>query len=145
MKVLVAVDGSDESRHAMMKAFELFGQDPDYVLVSVGAPTVPLTLGYPAGGFTSPGELEAAARAAESAAHEAVQQAEVELAAAHVDTVVASEPGSIGGSLVHVADEIEADVIVIGSHDRGVFERLFDPSVGKYLINHANCPVLVVR
>lgn len=145
MKVLVAVDGSDESRDAMTKAFELFGEDADYTLVSVGAPTLPLTLGYPSGGFTSPGELEIAAKAAEEAARAAVDEAEHLLHAAHVETVVASEPGSTGSSIVRIADEIDADVVVIGSRNRGVFARLFDPSVGKYLIDHANCPVLVVR
>ncbi len=145
MKVLIAVDGSDESRDAMTKAFELFGEAADYTLVSVGAPTLPLTLGYPSGGFTSPGELEIAAKAAEEAARAAVDEAEHLLHAAHVETVVASEPGSTGSSIVRIADEIDANVVVIGSRDRGVFARLFDPSVGKYLIDHANCPVLVVR
>ncbi len=145
MKVLVAVDGSDESRDAMTKAFQFFGDEADYTLVSVGAPTLPLTLGYPSGGFTSPGELEIAAKAAEDAAREAVDEAQHLLHAGHVDTVVAAEPGSTGSSIMRVADDIDADVIVIGSRDRGVFARLFDPSVGKYLIDHSSCPVLVVR
>lgn len=53
--------------------------------------------------------------------------------------------GHIGESLCRAATEHKSDVIVIGSHDKSVWQRLFDPSVGRYLIDNAPCAVLVVH
>ncbi len=44
-----------------------------------------------------------------------------------------------------MAEEIGADVIVVGSHGRGAIERLLLGSVSEQVVRHAPCPVLVVR
>jgi nucleotide-binding universal stress UspA family protein len=36
-------------------------------------------------------------------------------------------------------------VIVIGSHDRGWFSKLFTPSVSSALVREADIPVLITR
>ncbi len=56
-----------------------------------------------------------------------------------------ADVGHAGSTICEAAVENDTDVIVIGSHDRSLWERLFTPSVGKYLVDNAPCPVLVVR
>jgi len=53
--------------------------------------------------------------------------------------------GHAGKDLCRIATEHAVDVVVIGSHEKSAWDRLLDPSVGRYLIDHAPCPVVVVR
>ncbi|WP_432695001.1 universal stress protein [Marinobacterium sp. YM272] len=45
--------------------------------------------------------------------------------------------------IVKVADEIGADLIVMGTHTRNRLSNLVHHSVAHYVMVHANCPVLV--
>ncbi|MFF4872007.1 universal stress protein [Streptomyces sp. SID5770] len=51
--------------------------------------------------------------------------------------------GTPGAALVGVAHEPE-DLLVVGTGPRTVFHRLVRPSVARYCLVHAACPVLVV-
>jgi universal stress protein A len=44
-----------------------------------------------------------------------------------------------------VADEVKADVIVMGTHGRRGVEHLFIGSVAEYVVRHARVPVMTVR
>jgi nucleotide-binding universal stress UspA family protein len=48
-------------------------------------------------------------------------------------------------AIVHLAEEIGADLIVIGSRGRGGLRRALMGSVSDSVVRHAHCPVLVVR
>ncbi len=48
-------------------------------------------------------------------------------------------------SVLRVAEEEKADLIVLGSHGMGGFQRLFLGSVSEGVAHHAPCPVLIVR
>ena len=50
-----------------------------------------------------------------------------------------------GEMLVEVARKKDADVIVMGTRGMGKLARTFLGSVSNYVLNHAHCPVLVVR
>ena len=47
--------------------------------------------------------------------------------------------------IVWVAEQIGADVVVVGSHGRGALKRLVSGSVSEHVVHHSPCPVLVVR
>ena len=47
--------------------------------------------------------------------------------------------------ILKVADEVKADLIVIGSHGRTGLGRLLMGSVAEEVLRHATCPVLTVR
>ena len=47
--------------------------------------------------------------------------------------------------IVWVAEHEHTDVIVVGSHGHGVLKRLVMGSVSQHVVNHAPCPVLLVR
>jgi nucleotide-binding universal stress UspA family protein len=53
--------------------------------------------------------------------------------------------GDAGESIVEAAEAEGADLIVVGTHERGAVGRLFLGSVSDHVVRHARCPVLVVR
>jgi nucleotide-binding universal stress UspA family protein len=62
---------------------------------------------------------------------------------AHVDQRV--ETGRAYREILRVADEQQADLIVIGAHGHGVIEQMFVGSTTQHVVRRATCPVLVVR
>jgi nucleotide-binding universal stress UspA family protein len=52
-------------------------------------------------------------------------------------------PGGPSVTLVEVSDD--ADMLVVGSHGRSGLSRLMLGSVAMACVNHASCPVVVVR
>jgi nucleotide-binding universal stress UspA family protein len=53
--------------------------------------------------------------------------------------------GQPGESIVSAAQAEDADLVVVGSHGRGVVARILLGSVSDHVVRHAPCPVLVVR
>jgi nucleotide-binding universal stress UspA family protein len=149
-RVLIAVDGSIESNDAAQFAHRLFGDGVEYVVVTVAETgsfvggALPIADPAFSGGaaYISPEvareSVENAIQDAEETAAEAVAQGDF-----HAKTIV--EAGDPGESIIVVAEEQNVDLIVVGSHDRNWLSRLLTPSVRNHLVDHAPCPVLVVR
>ena len=55
------------------------------------------------------------------------------------------EVGDAGDTICLVAEEIGADVVVIGSHGHGRLKEILLGSVSHHVLQHAPCPVLTVR
>jgi nucleotide-binding universal stress UspA family protein len=142
MKLLVGVDDSPESRHAIDVAFDFFGPRADYTIMSVGESRPVFSTAYSGGTFISATELHARFEAAEQTVLERARQAAQSLP---VDADVEVDIGHPGRALCDTATELGVGAIVIGSKDKSAWERLLHPSTGRYLIDHAPCPVLVVR
>jgi len=53
--------------------------------------------------------------------------------------------GDPGEAIVEAAAAEHADLIVVGTHERGTVGRLFLGSVSDHVVRHAGCPVMVVR
>jgi len=53
--------------------------------------------------------------------------------------------GDPGASLIEAAEAEGADVIIVGSHDRGPIGRLLLGSVSSYVVDHGRQEVLVIR
>jgi len=53
--------------------------------------------------------------------------------------------GDAGESIVDASESEAADLIVVGTHERGAVGRLFLGSVSDHVVRHARCPVMVVR
>jgi len=143
MKVLVATDGSDLSIDAAHRAFELLGALRDVTVLAV-LTEVP---GDDAGGFESSTQSPLEERQQwenESSAAQGAIRATVE-ALGGVDVVTRVEVGDAGPMIVWVAEQIGADVVVVGSHGRGALKRLVSGSVSEHVVHHSPCPVLVVR
>lgn len=142
MKVMIGVDDSAESRHAVDTAFDFFGSDADYLIVSVGERTPMYSAVFPGGSAMSSVNLSKQFDAAAKSATRNIVDASSHLPKRAETATVA---GHAGQALCDVATDNAVGVIVIGSQDKSVWERLLHPSVGRYLIDHAPCPVVVVR
>ena len=55
------------------------------------------------------------------------------------------EPGDARDVILHAADTLNTDLIVMGSHGRRGLSRMFLGSVAEAVLRRAPCPVLVVR
>jgi nucleotide-binding universal stress UspA family protein len=53
--------------------------------------------------------------------------------------------GEPGPAIIEAAVAEAADLLVVGTHGRGRFERLVLGSVSDHVVRHAPCPVLIVR
>jgi len=148
-RVLIAVDGSEASTDAARFAHKLLGDDVEYYVLNVADSTATLSGVVPivdpmfAGGSVAP---EVTREAIETAMHTAEETASESAAELHAPTTITlTDLGDTGGVICRVAKDHSIDVIVVGSHDRGWLSRLVAPSVRNHLVEHAPCPVLVVR
>ena len=53
--------------------------------------------------------------------------------------------GEPGPSVSEAADAEDADVVIVGSHDRGPVGRRLLGSVSSYVVEHSSRPVIVIR
>ncbi len=60
----------------------------------------------------------------------------------HVNTI--ARHGTVYEQILKVADDIEADQIVIGAHRPGLADFLLGPNTAR-VVRHANCSVNVIR
>ncbi len=55
------------------------------------------------------------------------------------------ETGAAWSEILRVAEEITADLIVVGAHTRGAVGRMLFGSTANHVVRRATCPVLVVQ
>lgn len=140
MHILLAVDGSPYSEMAMDHLRGFFPTAQVDVL-SVVRPPIPAPI---APGWAGGAPVLAEMRIEEELAQEAIDLAKGKFADdPHVRYHLAT--GDPGATIVQVAADRGVDLIMVGSHGRGALERLLMGSVATYVMNHAPCPVLVVK
>ncbi|KAK0576889.1 hypothetical protein LWI29_024900 [Acer saccharum] len=155
--VIVAVDGSQQSMDALTWALQnlkLRSTEPPgfFIILHVQSPpTIAVGLNPGAIPFGGPSDLEVPAFTAAIEAHQkritdAVIKHALEICSqlkANVKTqVVIGDPKE---KICEVADNLPADLLVMGSHAFGPIKRMFLGSVSNYCTNHAQCPVIVVK
>ena len=151
-KVLLATDGSSEAELATLTAADLAqktGSELNVILVLDGAPTAML---YPEATDSEGVErrdpfLEKEfERRSEQRGREALD-AEVGRARSAGGTVEQAHlaMGEPAREIVHLAEDLGARLIVVGSRGRGGMRRALMGSVSDAVVRHAHCPVMVVR
>lgn len=143
--ILCGVDGSPDSQAALAVAARLSERlDARLVLASVIEQVVSP---YAAVGPMGARDLTQASladllpeqlRAAEHQLEQLAEQANAKTAETRV------VPGFAAERLADLADEENAELIVVGSRGRGAFKAAFLGSVSTSLVGVARCPVLVV-
>jgi nucleotide-binding universal stress UspA family protein len=144
--IVVGVDGSDASGDALRWAAEE-ARLRSSSLVAVHAwsfvPPQPIgdpgMLAIPAGDL--PGQLDAESEAARISLDNAV--AGILGADAGVEVERKLVEGDAGEVLV--AESKEAELVVVGSHGRSGFKAAILGSVSRHVVDHAACPVVVVK
>jgi nucleotide-binding universal stress UspA family protein len=147
MHVLIGTDGSDDAIAAAEAGLGLLGAPSAVTVVCVmdtpGAATAGLESGF-AGGMVSDAEVDRAWSMVEQDAREALERT-VERLGVEAPVEQVARAGEAGPAICHLADEIGADVIVVGSRGRGAIKRALLGSVSTHITNNAPCPVMVVR
>jgi nucleotide-binding universal stress UspA family protein len=141
-RILLATDGSEEAELATVRAVDLAGAtDSELHVVHVGVVPIflksyPGTLGY-YGKLCE--EIEAVSRELLRKQSWRVKAAGGTVAGAHL------RMGEVDLEIVALAEELQADLIVMGSRGLGGVRRALMGSVSDSVVRHAHCPVLVVR
>jgi nucleotide-binding universal stress UspA family protein len=164
--VLIAVDDTEGSIVAAKTAYNLFGDRADYTVISVaeqepvywGDDALGRGLVYPlavppvGSGLAAPMPL--AVRPPDAPRDDDLPTP-VDVAAQQAEHVVAEaglhhakpigDTGDAADAIIAAARDYDADVIVVGTHEHGWFDRLFTHSVGEKVVRKADVPVLVAR
>jgi nucleotide-binding universal stress UspA family protein len=144
-RLLLATDGSRESRRAVRLAV-LFSErfDSELHLMHVGE--LPNIYVGPES-VTLDREFRTKMRETVLRESRELLENEAEEVRKAGGTVAAIHPrtGRADAEIVHLAEEVEAGMILVGSRGRGPLRRLVMGSVSNSVVHHAHCPVLVVR
>jgi nucleotide-binding universal stress UspA family protein len=147
MKILFATDGARQSDAAVEMISKFALRDGDEVrVVSVVDMAVPLAIDIYGGYLPDTTELEKTAR--ENAAKVLdISAARIRESFPGVNLTVSTDTlfGSPESRIVETAEEMQPDLIVVGSHGYNRWERLLLGSVSDSVVHHAPCSVLVVR
>ena len=147
--ILIGYDGSPAAEHALREAAVLLGPRPALVVVvwEAGAAYVNVDVDeIPA----APMDLRTAVLTDQALYDGARLMADrgaglaAELGFEAEGLTVADEV-TVGRTLVRLAHERDAQAIVVGAHGHSRLERLFLGSTSRHVVEHAPCPVLVVR
>jgi nucleotide-binding universal stress UspA family protein len=138
MKVLVALDESQISLRAAREAVRLF-PGAEFTVVTVNRRPVPWIMQGPYGGtyFTTFVDLPP-----EGLDDETLTGLAASAGITDAETVTAI--GDPAYAICQAAEQHDADVVVVGSHDKGLLGRLFAPSIAHAVVTGTFRPVLVV-
>lgn len=138
--IIVGVDGSDHSRHAL-----------EWAIREAAIRHTPLTVltvqqavaGYLGGPVLYSGDQDLAKQAREKAQEETDSMLEkVGHESRPASVTVQAVTGLPAETLLQAA--ADADMIVVGSRGAGGFKRLLMGSVSNQVTHHAHCPVVVI-
>ena len=141
-RILLATDGSEEAELAALRAVDLAdATDSELHVVHVGVVPIflksyPGTLGYDRKLYE---QIEEQSRVLLRKQSWRVKAAGGTVAGAHL------KMGAVDLEIVALAEELGADLIVMGSRGLGGVRRALMGSVSDSVVRHAHCPVLVVR
>ncbi|KAF8079679.1 hypothetical protein N665_1006s0004 [Sinapis alba] len=148
--VVVGVDDSSHSYHALGTALELFftpfKTNPQFKLVAIHAR---LTASHRNLLFAGPGtvdiiplveqDLDKTAELVKKKCTKVCSAKSVEITSFEV---IEGDPRNI---MLEAAERHNASVLVLGSHGYGAVKRVFLGSVSDYLAHHAHCSVMIVK
>lgn len=140
MRILVPLDGSDYSKRAL--AFlstrsTLIGANPEVHLLNVQQPIAGRAAAQLGRALTR--------RIYEGEAEAVLAPARKTLAKAGIEAETHADSGHAAERIAAVADELKADLIVIGAHGYSEFRGLLFGSVTHGVLARSKRPVLVVR
>jgi nucleotide-binding universal stress UspA family protein len=135
--IVVGYDDSDASKRALERAAELAKAFGSALVVTSVAGTAAGGSGRSMGGEDPTESREA--HAAE------LGHAEATLGALGLQADYVVGVGDAADAIVELADQRSADLIVVGTREAGLWDRLLAPSVSGAVSRHAHCDVLIVH
>jgi nucleotide-binding universal stress UspA family protein len=142
--IVCGVDGSPDSQAAVKVAAEFAGRlGSTLILAHVAEPAyVAYAAAYPFGGTAGPMATAEEAESTEKDSERLLQRVAVAAGLADAERRVAI--GHPAEQLAELADDENAELIVVGSRGRGALKSAFLGSVSYNLVGVAGCPVLIV-
>jgi nucleotide-binding universal stress UspA family protein len=142
-RILVPVDGSDASARGLDEAIDLARHlQARMQLVHIVEPYVMVTP------ETMPITVQQIAEIRRSAGIKLLQESESKARNAGVEVeveLIESPGGSAGEHIVNKAKEMDANLIVCGTHGRRGMRRMLMGSDAEYVVRRSAIPVLLVR
>jgi nucleotide-binding universal stress UspA family protein len=144
--ILVTTDFSEAGDHAVEHAFRVAADNQGsvvlcHVLETIVTPS-PLYAQYYPSDLITP---EVRARAEQDARDALLARVPKDPPLAGIPHSVHVAHGSPAREIVHLAESLPADLIVISTHGHTGLKHIVLGSVVERVIRHAHCPVLVVR
>jgi nucleotide-binding universal stress UspA family protein len=138
--IIVGIDGSDHSRHALEWAIrEAAVRRAPLTVLTVAQPVA----GYWGGPVLYPGDQDLTEKARETAQEETDSTLEkIDPGSRPSSVTVKAVNGLPAEALLEAA--ADADMLVVGSRGAGGFKRLLLGSVSVQVTHHAHCPVVVI-
>jgi len=139
-QILIATDGSESAEKAASFGIQIAGQSGAkiyalYVIDITPYYSIPLDQVWSKEVYEQ----------IEKMGHEITADVEKTAKAAGLEAESIVLKGDPAEKIVNFAEERNVDMIVVGSHGIGGFERLVIGSVSEKVVRHAQTPVLVVR
>jgi|GEM_PF-189307 len=141
-RVLIAVDTSSGAEVAMQKAHAYTGQADEVKILTVQEPLGAIYM-TPYGGLGTDSSIAQLNKQMhtelETRIRDAAQANDFDPAVVELTT------GEPRRAIIDAAEQWEADLIIMGSHNHGMMERLLLGSTTHGVLNHSSCDVLVCR
>lgn len=137
MKVVIGVDGSENSFDAIEQAYHILSTDRDSLVLYCALPDVPVGI---------PAAQEAAEHGRTKLSQSILARARLhvpEVWRARYERVVGAEDPASG--ILNTAKEMRADLVVVGTRGLGGLGRLLVGSVSRKIVRGSAAPVLVAR
>ncbi|XP_065860348.1 universal stress protein PHOS32-like [Euphorbia lathyris] len=152
-KIVVAVDESKESMHALSWCMENLASpasnsNTTLVLLYVKPPS-PVYSVFDAPGYLLSGDdlVSEVKKYSKASANSVMGRAEAiyrdYITNEKVERVVGS--GDARDVICNIVDKLGADVLIMGSHGYGFFKRVLLGSVSDHCAKYAKCPVVIVK
>lgn len=148
--ILVGYDGTGPAERALRRAAELAGAFGAKVVVVSVAPPHPFTdVGAPGafglGMYYRADQLDEPARLDQELWDRHRDQVQALLAGTGISVEFAGVAGEPAQELVDAAEQRHGDLIVVGTHEPGILERLLGGSISQGVARRAHCDVLIVH
>ncbi|KAJ7561198.1 hypothetical protein O6H91_03G018100 [Diphasiastrum complanatum] len=147
-KVLIAVDESEESVHALHWALDssVVQQSDEVVLFHAQPhPRIYAAPAGPGGFFVAPELLASIEKHNKQTSEVVVEKAKNICEEKQINATVMVGVGDAREAICETVEKLHADVLVMGSHGYGAVKRVFLGSVSDYCVHNAKCSVLIVK